>query len=77
MECFTVQDAQQQLGKLIDAARHGETVIITDEYDHAVKLVPVQVEEKPLKNRRAGSARGQIWISPDFDEPLEDFKDYM
>ncbi len=24
-----------------------------------------------------GSAKGQIYIAPDFDEPLEDFKDYM
>ncbi len=27
--------------------------------------------------RRAGSAKGQIWIADDFDAPLEDFKDYM
>ncbi|WP_372935054.1 type II toxin-antitoxin system VapB family antitoxin [Mariniphaga sediminis] len=24
-----------------------------------------------------GSAKGQIFISPDFDKPLDDFKDYM
>lgn len=24
-----------------------------------------------------GSAKGKIYTSPDFDEPLEDFKDYM
>lgn len=27
--------------------------------------------------RKAGSAKGKIWMSPDFDEPLEEFKDYM
>ena len=27
--------------------------------------------------RKAGSAKGKIWIAPDFDEPLEEFKDYM
>ena len=26
---------------------------------------------------KAGSAKGQIQIAPDFDEPLEDFKPYM
>jgi hypothetical protein len=26
---------------------------------------------------KAGSAKGLIHISPDFDEPLEDFKPYM
>ena len=24
-----------------------------------------------------GAFKGKIWMSPDFDEPLEDFKDYM
>lgn len=27
--------------------------------------------------RRAGSAEGLVWMSDDFDEPLEDFKEYM
>ncbi|MEG4147966.1 DUF2281 domain-containing protein [Microcoleus sp. Pol12B5] len=34
----------------------------------------------PHKKRRVplfGSKRGLILISDDFDEPLEDFKDYM
>lgn len=24
-----------------------------------------------------GCLKGKIWMAPDFDEPLEDFKDYM
>jgi hypothetical protein len=28
-------------------------------------------------NRGYGSLKGQIWMSEDFNEPLEDFKDYM
>jgi hypothetical protein len=31
---------------------------------------------KPIEPR-FGSAQGQIQMSPDFDEPLEDFKEYM
>lgn len=27
--------------------------------------------------RQAGSLAGQIWMSPDFDEPLEDFAEYV
>lgn len=34
-------------------------------------------ENIPKKMRQAGSAKGQIWMSDDFDEPLECFKDYM
>jgi hypothetical protein len=30
-----------------------------------------------LKKRQLGAAKGLIKMAPDFDEPLEDFKDYM
>ncbi len=30
-----------------------------------------------LKERQLGAAKGLIIMSPDFDEPLEDFKEYM
>jgi len=29
------------------------------------------------KERKFGAAKGMFIMSPDFDEPLEDFKDYM
>ncbi|MGI2904971.1 DUF2281 domain-containing protein [Tolypothrix sp. VBCCA 56010] len=32
------------------------------------------MKRRPAK---AGSAKGLVTISDDFDEPLEDFKDYM
>jgi len=28
-------------------------------------------------NRGYGSLKGKVWMSEDFNEPLEDFKDYM
>ena len=30
-----------------------------------------------LKKRQLGAAKGLIVMSPDFDAPLDDFKDYM
>lgn len=33
--------------------------------------------EKKSKDRPFGIAKGLIEIADDFDEPLEDFKDYM
>ncbi len=30
-----------------------------------------------VKNRKAGSAKGKFKLAPDFDAPLEDFKEYM
>lgn len=35
------------------------------------------VPEANLGPREPGSARGQVWMAPDFDAPLEDFKDYQ
>jgi hypothetical protein len=34
-------------------------------------------ELKPKENRGYGSLKGKIWISDDFDEPLDDLKGYM
>ncbi len=33
-------------------------------------------KQKP-KKRHAGTAKGKVIFADDFDEPLEDFKDYM
>jgi hypothetical protein len=42
-----------------------------------IRLVVEEVPSSSSKRRQSGSAKGQIWISPDFDEPLEDFQEYM
>lgn len=73
MKQVTVQDAQADLQTLIEAARSGQTILIIDENNQSVKLVPVS---ETRTARRAGSARGQITLSPDFDAPLSDFDDY-
>jgi hypothetical protein len=39
-----------------------------------VRLVPVRDTRQP---RQPGSARGQLWMSEDFEETPEDFKDYL
>ena len=35
------------------------------------------VTESSKKVPKFGCMKGQIWMSDDFDEPLEDFKEYM
>jgi antitoxin (DNA-binding transcriptional repressor) of toxin-antitoxin stability system len=71
---YSLRDAQDRLKKLVDDAQHGKTVLILDENDRAVQLVPVVATAKP---RKAGSARGQIKMTSDFDAPLSDFGEYM
>lgn len=43
------------------------------------RLLPDTPVEEAQENapRRAGSAKGLVTIPDDFDEPLEDFKEYM
>jgi len=38
-------------------------------------LCKQKTQEKP-KKRQFGFAKGKISLSPDFNEPLEDFKEY-
>ena len=43
-------------------------------------LEPAKEEDAPKKSPRSeifGALKGQIWMSDDFDEPLEEFKEYM
>ncbi len=44
-----------------------------------VKVVFEEISEAPSlpKRRPFGIAKGTIQLSPDFDDPLEDLKDYM
>jgi antitoxin (DNA-binding transcriptional repressor) of toxin-antitoxin stability system len=74
MEQYSLREAQDHLKKLVDDAQHGKTIVILDENDRAVQLVPVGT---PAKSRKAGSARGQINMAADFDAPLSDFDEYM
>ncbi|MEH1887022.1 type II toxin-antitoxin system Phd/YefM family antitoxin [Nostoc sp.] len=74
MQQITLAEASQNLPDLIEAALGGEEIIIIKDNQPLVKLTPVS----PLKHRRQpGSAKGLITISDDFDEPLEEFKEYM
>ena len=75
MERYSIREAQDDLYRLIADARQGKTVLIVGEDDVMVQLVPVALA-KP-QNRQAGSARGLIKMAPDFDAPLDDFREYM
>ncbi len=75
MQTYSIEKARQRLSQLVAAAHTGKTVIITAENGTAVTLVPSP--PKLRKPRKAGSARGQVWMAADFDAPLDDFADYM
>jgi antitoxin (DNA-binding transcriptional repressor) of toxin-antitoxin stability system len=66
--------AKADMATLIQTALNGEEVIITQNDEPVLKLVRIATS-KP--RRQSGSAKGLISLSEDFDEPLEDFREYM
>ena len=73
MNCFEMDQAQQRFPELVERARRGEDVIITERNQPVVKFVVVEQETAPAvptkRRRRPGSAKGLVHISEDFDEP--------
>jgi len=69
-----LEKAKAQISSLLQTALEGEEIIITQNEQPVLKLVPISAV-KP--RRQSGSAKGLITMSDNFDEPLEDFAEYM
>ena len=69
-----MQEAKSQLSRLGKAAWAGEDVVIAKAGEPYLRLVPYR---KPLEKRKLGGLEGQIWMSPDFDEPDEELMDLI
>ena len=70
-----IHEAKTQLSKLIQAAINGKQVIIARGNKPVVRL---EVLPEARSERKIGNAKGLILsMSDDFDEPLDDFKDYI
>jgi prevent-host-death family protein len=70
---FNVSDAKSRFSELVQKAMLGEEVIIAKDNKPVVKVVAIT---PPGKKRTPGSAKGQVWMTPDFDATPDDFKDY-
>lgn len=66
--------AQTRLPELVRQAARGEDVILTDAGEPVAKIIPITRARGP---RQFGSAKGLIRMADDFDDPLEEFEDYM
>lgn len=65
--------AKAHLSELIQKARLGDEIIIAKDNKPVAKLIALY----PAKHERhLGSAKGLFSLSKDFNEPLEDFKEY-
>jgi len=71
MKTYTVHQAKSQLSKLIQKALQGEDVIIERRHIPVVRLSAVT-----QSRRKLGFLGKSVWMSPDFNKPLKEFREY-
>lgn len=75
MAIVPIHEAKTHFSRLIQRALSGEEIIVSRGKEPVVRLVPIPGAQK---ERRLGGAKGIVTrISPDFDDPLEEFEEYM
>lgn len=75
MTTLNLDEAQAHLREIVTGLRPGDQVVLTDKGQPLARLVRDVRTTWPCK---AGSAQGKIlYIAPDFDAPLEEFKEYI
>lgn len=67
MQTINLDDMDAQLSSLIERAATGEEVVFARDGQPVARLVPLTVRSKPVT---LGLLAGQVWIGPDFDDPL-------
>ena len=75
MRQMNVYEAKAKLSELIESALKGEEIIIAKDNKPMVRLEPLP---EAKGQRTLGRGKSYILkISDDFDQPLDDFKDYI
>jgi len=64
MTQLDISQAKSNFLTLLDLALQGEEIVITQDDQPVAKISPIK---RPLKR---GSAKGKLWMSEDFDQPL-------
>ena len=75
MASVNIDDAKAHLPEIISGLNPGEQLVIVQAGEPLATLTRTPSKRWPCK---AGSAKGtKHWIAPDFDAPLEEFREYM
>ena len=76
MPTVTIEEAQNSLSDLIHSLPPGEEVVITENDRPVARLVSAAAPQRTP--RQPGTLKGTVLsMAPDFDAPLEDFREYM
>jgi prevent-host-death family protein len=69
-------EVKTHLSEFIEKVAQGQTFVITKRGKPVAELRPP--EKKIAPRPKLGRGRGtEFYMAPDFDEPLEDLKDYL
>jgi prevent-host-death family protein len=72
-----LHEAQASLAELIHGLATGEEIVITENDRPVARIVSPQIDQVQ-QPRQPGTLRGTVlYMAPDFDAPLEEFKEYM
>ena len=78
---LTVAEAQARLPEVLARVKLGEAIEIHPESGELYLLVTMPKHDNSAAAwpgyPKAGSLKGKIWMSEDFDEPLEELREYM
>ncbi len=69
-----IADAKARLSELVEKAARGEEIVIARDHKPMARLVPIARGRGGP--RTPGSAKGLVWIAPDFGGTPTDFDDY-
>ncbi|MEI7903446.1 MAG: DUF2281 domain-containing protein [bacterium] len=77
MTSLSIQEVQAKLPDLVHGLTFGDEVVIIENDQPVARIVPAAAQ--PLRSpRRPGILRDTVlYMAPDFDAPLEDFKEYV
>jgi len=75
MTSISIEEAQAKLSELIAQLGPGEELQITQGKEVIAKLRREQRKSWPCQPGSAADT--PHWMAPDFDAPLDDFKEYM
>jgi antitoxin (DNA-binding transcriptional repressor) of toxin-antitoxin stability system len=75
MTSLPLPQVQAQLPELVHRLAPGDELVITENDLPVARIVP---PEPTPALRKLGTLRGTVlYMAPDFDAPLEEFKEYM
>ena len=77
MTSLSIEEAQVKLRDLVHGLAPGDEVIIIENNQPVARLVPAE-SQSHNPPRQLGTMKGTVlYMAPDFDAPLDDFKEYM